>query len=488
MQASNDVRIHPRSSEAPLEAAWWRHPQTEPPRRLPKAPTDDREGRPAFVAVVIFTFILLLAPQNWFPMLAPFRIAFLAAGAAITALLWARWKQRRSPLLLTPATFISFILLLWAILTLPSSYSPGGSVGILTDKYIKALMIFWLLANIATDMRRLRFLTTFLMLCTFPVAVTAVKNFATGTFTIPGATYSQRIIGYESGIATNPNDLALLLDVLLPFGIALLLSTKKYSLRFLILIILGLDVLGVVLTFSRAGFLGLAAIGILYFAKLIRRPKPDRGWALGLLMLAIVSLPFLPASYVERLSTISDVQADPTGSSQERWGLNVAATQFIKEHPIFGAGIGMDILAINDSPPVTDSPIPLCPCHVHNVYLEYATDLGLPGALLFLLLFYAVFSAVNSSRRRLAGKPAFRELFCIGEGIEVSLLVFAICGFFLPVAYEFDFYFIAGLALGMAAATKAAISANEVVGHPSRESVAVHNQTAVFQFLMNKVT
>jgi O-antigen ligase len=479
MQASNDVRIHPRSSEAPLEEAWWRHPQAEPSLRLPSVPTDDREGRPAFIAVVIFTFILLLSPQNWFPVLAPLRIAFLAAGGAGFALIWARWKQRRSPLRFTPPIIISFVLLFWAIVTLPVSVSTGGSVAVLTDQFIKALMILWVLANVATSVSRLRFLAVVLMLCTLPLAVTAVKNFLTGKFVTLGSTPVARILGYQASLAENPNDLALLLNVLLPLSIGLFLSARKFSVRIFCLIVLGVNVAGVVLTFSRAGFLGLAAIGMIYFAKLVRRPKPDRTWAFVMLLLAVLALPLLPSKYVDRIASIRDVDGDPTGSSQQRLSITVSAIRFVIEHPIIGAGIGMDILVLSH----IGEPVGL---HVHNAYLQIAVDLGVPGLALFLLMYYGVFRAVHAARQSLAGMPAPGDLFYLADAVEVSLIVFGISVFFLPVAYAFHFYYMGGLALGIAAATQATVNAARNIPVANHNLAAVGATSGIDRLIINQ--
>ena len=47
-------------------------------------------------------------------------------------------------------------LLVWAVLTIPFSYWPGGSVALLTDQYLKAVVFFWLIAAIVTTRERLR--------------------------------------------------------------------------------------------------------------------------------------------------------------------------------------------------------------------------------------------------------------------------------------------------------------------------------------------
>jgi O-antigen ligase len=416
---------------------WW-SPQTVPTSAA--ASHRDSDVKPAFAAIVAFTLILLLSPQNWFPVLKPFRIAFLAAGLGVASLIWERWRHRR-PLGLGREMLICLALVGWAFLTLPLSYWPGGSMSILTDLYIKAVIVFWLLANVVTTARRLRLLAIVLMFCTILLAGTAVKNFATGAFLAESDPVA-RIVGYEGMLSSNPNDLALMLNLLIPLGIALLLSAQKTSARILWLTILGINVVGVIVTFSRGGFLALATIAIIYFIKLMRRPGSDRKWAVAMVMLAILSLPLVPESYVDRLATVTDIESDPTNSSQARWRDMVAAAHFVTEHPIIGAGIGMDVLALNE---VRGSWWK----QVHNVYLEYAVDLGLPGAVLFLMLLYSVFRAVNSSLRRLAHKDELRALFFLAEALQVSLIAFAVASFFHPVAYHFYFYYIAGLALAV---------------------------------------
>jgi len=173
--------------------------------------------------------------------------------------------------------------------------------------------------------------------------------------------------------------------------------------------------------------------------------------AVSMLLVALFSLPLIPSNYVERISTVTSVDSDPTGSSQARWRDIIAAGQFISQHPIIGAGLGMDVLALNQ---VRGAKW----VQVHNVYLEYAVDLGIPGATLFLLLLYGVFKGVRASRKRLAQMPEHRDLFLLVEALETSLIVFAISGFFYPIAYDLFFYYIGGLALGARAVTRHTLS------------------------------
>ncbi len=445
--------------------AWWAPPANRP-STFPALRRREPEGKAAFVSVLVFTFILLLSPQNWIPALGPLRIAFLAAGAGTMFLLWDRCKRegpRRSP---HREVVWAIALAVWAFVTLPLSYWPGGSASMLSDAFLKALVVFWLLPNVVTTPQRLRVVALSLMLCTIPLDGTAVKNFVTGKFIAGGSADFARIVGYQNALGTNPNDMALMLNLILPLSIAVTLSTTRASVRLFCLLVIAFTVLSVILTFSRAGFLGLATVAVVYFIKIVRRPRPHRMWAFSLLLLATLSLPLLPSNYISRVASITDIEADPTGSAQARWSSTVAAVKYVREHPIVGAGIGMDVLALNEVRGPRWS-------QVHNVYLQYAVDLGLPGLILFLLLLYGAFKAARASRRLAASVPALQSQFLLSEGLEVSLIVFAIAGLFHPVGYHFYFYYIAGLSLAARSATEAAIRNANVADDSDRETEEV---------------
>ena len=84
---------------------------------------------------------------------------------------------------------------------------------------------------------------------------------------------------------------------------------------------------------------------------------------------------------------------------------------------------------------------------VHNAYLEYAVDLGLPGLILFLLLLGGCLRAAWQARR-LADQGAFpAEFAAFSDGIRACLIAFSVAAMFHPVSYHFYFYYPAALAV-----------------------------------------
>lgn len=425
-------------------SGWWR---PVPPRRaIPEAaPTPARPAaapgsRVPFQALMAFTIILIVAPQNFLPFLSPLRPALLSAGVAILACLFDRLSRGLPLFRLEPEMRLGVALGAWALITVPFSFWPTGSLQFLAEIFFKTLTIFWLLGSVVVTRRRLHQMTWCLVLLSVPLAAAAVHNYAAGYFISDGG---RRILGYSAPLTANPNDLALMLNLLLPLGVALFMIHRRALTRLMLAGIILSGVLAIVLTFSRAGFLTMALLGLFTARKTLRRPAV----ALVVMLLALAALPLLPEGYVEQMKTIVNIQADPTGSASERWNDMVAASRALASRPVIGVGAGMNVLAMNETRGATWRV-------VHNAYLEQAIELGLPGLVLFLCLLAASVRATARVKRRLAGDPARADLFHLAEAIQLSLLAFAFAALFHPIGYHFYFYYFAGLAVALRVATR----------------------------------
>lgn len=422
---------------ADMGMSWWRPPV----RRAAGATIED--SRVAFRALVAFTVILLLSPQIWFPFLGPLRIAFLAAGLAISAHVFHRTTHHRP---VTPPYIeigLALALVCWSVVTIPLSFWPGGSVTVLTDHYLKAVAFFWLLGTVVTSTVRLRTLAWTLVLCSIPLAATAIFNYLTGMFLSTGVPGLKRIYGYHggSGLVGNPNDLALMLNLIIPVAGAVLLGARRSGSWWIAAGALLLSATAVILTFSRAGFLTLVTTFVMFIVILARRRSP--GAATALMVAALAVPPFLPEGYIQRLSTITDMAADATGSAQGRYqDLNLAG-EVILHNPLIGVGIGQDVLAMREERGGEGW------TSVHNAYLQYAVDLGLPGLLLFVWLHVSCFKSARTVELEASRQPNMRELTHLAQGVQIALIAFAVAAFFHPIAYQFYFFSIGGLALAL---------------------------------------
>jgi putative inorganic carbon (HCO3(-)) transporter len=422
----------------PVNPQWWRRTVPQQTVEQQRARAVDLDSRVPFRMMLVFTFIMVLAPQLAFPVLAPLRIALLVSAGSVLSYMYCCVARGKPFLEWKPGIKTALVLAGWAVATVPLSYWPGGSVGVLFGEYFKTLLVFLLLAHIIDTTDKLRRLSLALVLMALPLAGSALLAFVTGGARLSG---ERALVIYNSPLTANPNDMALMLNLLLPFAIGLFLSSAgKTVLRLLLGTAICILVATIIVTFSRAGFIALSLTFMVYMWRL--RNRPERGWIPAALVLILLALPFVPSTYYERLSTITNIEADDSGSAQTRWEDAQVAVDLIVNNPVIGAGAGMNIFAMNEARGETS-------LEIHNVYLQYGVDLGLPGLFLFLLLMVTCIRSAQAVCKRAAYLPDPEGLFYLAEAIKVSLLAFAVEAAFHPVAYNFYFYYIAGLAVAL---------------------------------------
>jgi O-antigen ligase len=166
--------------------------------------------------------------------------------------------------------------------------------------------------------------------------------------------------------------------------------------------------------------------------------------AAGLLLIVALAAPvFIPDQYTDRLSTITNIELDTTGSAQGRWQDLLVAADVVTRNPLIGFGVGNDILALNEARGFATWR------SVHNAYLQYAVDLALPGLILFAALHLMCFRSARSVEKHAAKDSAVRQLGALAAGVQVSLAAFFVAAMFHPIAYQFYFFTIAGLAVAL---------------------------------------
>lgn len=390
-------------------------------------------------ALLAFTFVLVISPQQLVPALAVVRPALLTASLAAASYLAHCLARGKAPATMTAETRLAIALAVWGLLTVPFSIWPAGSLGVLAGLFVKSLVVFWLLANVIDRPEAMRGMFLCLTLLAIPLAATAIGHFVSGDYTAGGDPGMRRIVGYEAPLTANPNDLALTLNLILPLTLALIPHAGTPLRRLTLAAIAVLEAVAVVLTFSRGGFLTLAAIGTLLAKRSGRGLLVALAAAAGAIVL-LAAPAVLPDGYLDRLSTITHIDSDATGSAQERWRDMGVAAEYALSHPLVGAGLGMNVLALNEARGARWG-------MVHDVYLQVAMDLALPGLVLYLLLLRAAGKSAREARRLCGDDPGGPEIAAYAGGIELGLAGFAVAAIFHPVAYHFYFFLLAGFAV-----------------------------------------
>src|SRR5688500_14976843 len=170
------------TSDYTVPHEWWRRDIPVVHTTAAAAKAAPSGNTVAFAALIAFTAILLVSPQEWFPAIKSLRIALLAAGVAIAAHIGGRMFGQVRALPVRREMAIALALIVWAAITIPLSIWPGGSWAQLSDHLIKAVIFFWLIGTLVTTRPRLERFIWVLALCSIPLAATALANYWSGVF------------------------------------------------------------------------------------------------------------------------------------------------------------------------------------------------------------------------------------------------------------------------------------------------------------------
>ncbi len=176
--------------------------------------------------------------------------------------------------------------------------------------------------------------------------------------------------------------------------------------------------IGIVLAETRAVWIA-TVVGAIY---LVWCWKP---WVtLAIPVLALIGVLAAPPAIRER--AISITKPGPSDSNEFRTILLRTGVRMVKAHPWFGLGPEMPRKRFFDYLP-PDVPLPLPAgsyMHLHNVYLEYAAERGIPVLLIFLWLIGKILWDFRRGLRALpAGRDDRRFLLHGGIAVVLSLLV-----------------------------------------------------------------
>jgi len=386
----------------------------------------------AFAGVYLFTLLLYARPNDLFPALGSFPLVKFVAIGILPIYIGSKISAGDRLTVWTTEMTALMVIAALGVLLMPLAASPKDSLDTLTDTYIKTVIIFILMVNLIDTRRRIFSLWKLVVACGAALAVGAIRSYMKGEFAAKGV----RIEGLVGGMFENPNDLATALDLLLPLAIALTLVSKGVA-RLFYLVCAAVMAVGVLITLSRGGFLGLIALGALLVWKLGRGRRLKITLAAALIFGVLLAT--TPGGYGSRIATIFNTEQDQTGSAQERRELMERAALLAIRRPIVGVGMGnFHIYSIHEKA-------------AHNAYLEIAADLGVIGLVAYLILIFAPLRSLRRIERQTLGmrSKSEREMYWLSVCIQAALVAYMVCSFFASIQYLWYLYYIAAYAVAL---------------------------------------
>jgi len=427
--------------------------------------------------LLIFSILLFFRPQDQIAALGALHVSDTAAVIGLVAMVMLNVSRGQAIIRLTPE--LAGVLALGALILIgvPFSFWAAGSLNVFTSYYVQVALIFLLMVNTVTSPRRVERICWVIVLAFGYIAARTIFDYMRGVNLVEG----HRASGPVGGFFANPNDLALNLVAFLPLAMMYVQRPGPVVKRIVSLGITLLMLTAIVLTKSRSGQLGAAAMLITYLV-FTRSLRP--GTLIGLVLAGLIIVPSLPASYWERMSSIVNEEQDATKSSQERRMLMEQAWQIFLDNPILGIGAGQ---FQNYTDPGRAAKWRV----THNALLQVAAELGIFALVTFGFLIVRAFGAAWWTRKHLSWiysrgqvrrKPDTtyeedgldaderRFLQTTGAALIAALAGWFVCAMFASVAFNWTFYYLLGLAVTSRDIVRARARAYEKARQPARDA------------------
>ncbi len=342
-------------------------------------------------------------------------------------------------------------LTVWMCMSVPFSVWRGGAAATVYDRWFKSFLIYFIVAALIATWGHFRKTYFVLAISVLVLAFVALKY---GT-NIDGRLYLER------GRFANPNDLAQILLMSLPFWWFIATNPSLKPSRRLLAYLATLPIfLTIAMTGSRGALIATAVLLLILFLRSSMKQKVQL-MAIGgiVLTLAVATLPsvlkeryftyFKPADPTGWAHSVimAQVQDDASSSTYARWALLQDSITLTLHNPLFGVGPGLFDVAQDLYSWKTRGHKGAWQV-THNTYTEVSSENGIPALIMYVLTLAFIWQTTRIRRPRDAAlSPRQAEIVSAAFALRLSLIVFAVSAIFASFAYQPQMLLLAGLAV-----------------------------------------
>jgi O-antigen ligase len=392
--------------------------------------TEDQQKTTAgdfgFVLVTVFLIFEYGRPQDAVPLIGALRPTLLF----LPLLLITWWRCPKSGI---ASPQISLMLMMLVLLAIHIPFSTNYYWAYQeTEEFAMLLPLCVAIALFVDTQERLLTMMRWWVLLAFYISVrTIIKHGSAG-----------------SNFLGDPNDVALLLDTMLPFVLCMLVYEKRVLYRLVYVGVAVTCLAGIVTTGSRGGFIGLVAV-----MAVIWLISPRKVLTLVFVcVLAAGTLEFAPQSYLDRIESIQGtkleggkVAGDRNESTAEgRLASWRAAWEMFKDHPL-GVGPRNFPIRFPEYQGTAFGRHGMWGRAAHSLWFTLLAELGIPGAILYALLLRANWRSLWRLIRLPADQPQQRLAYLLGMAFVAGLAGFFASGTFLSVLYYPHYWVLSAL-------------------------------------------
>lgn len=384
-----------------------------------------------YVGVCAWIWVALTAPTAWaFGFSTSLRMNFTIVIVTFLAYMFA-FKDKKLTIGGTGVLLILFLLQCLISTLATDAIESSKTFGYYIDHVKVAALFFFITLIIRTKTNMIAVVWCFVLSVSAYAAMEGTK------FLLSFG--GHQIIG-RAGIIIDRNDLAVAINMCIPLIFFLIYVTDHKKIKLGLYALAFLNIVAVVGTYSRGGFIGLCIIGVA--AWLGSRYKILI--AIVVFLAAPVAYQFTPETWRERQSTVSTATTEDGSFIGRLWAWKIS-TLIATNDPFTGGGyraVTDPILWRYYAPytplfgPVETPPIPpdLTPKAAHNIYFQVLGDHGFTGLLLFLLILAKSFFD-NLRNIKKARKLGELWLVKLSSALNIGIIGYGITGLNVSLAY-----------------------------------------------------
>jgi putative inorganic carbon (hco3(-)) transporter len=388
--------------------------------------TADSDARStlAYRALVLFSLIYFVRPEDFIPALDILPIGKISGGIALVALIFGVSGDRRHKLTLELKVLL--LLLAQMMLCIPFAAWRYGAYDTVINKFSKGVIVAILIYMVVTSVKEMRRL---LVIQAGVVAVVTILS------VLVHHTKFGRLVGIQKGVMDNSNELAINIAINFPLCVAFLLAAKKPLAKLFWAVSLIFMLGGVVATYSRSGLLAMVVTVAICIWEFGIRGKRTMvlvsAFFIGLICVAVV---FATPHYLTRVESLfyGNIEGSgDRGSLEAREVLLKDSLTIMVRHPLLGIGPG-NFASYTATWRVA-----------HNTYTELGAETGLPGLFLFVLMLALTLRKIKRVRK-LPGSQSNEDIRLWTSALWAAQAAYIAGAMFASTEYDLFPYFIVG--------------------------------------------
>jgi len=392
----------------------------------------------SFVLILLYLFLEYGRPQTYIPPLRMIRPGLLVIVLMIIALV----REFQLSRVINLHTKLLIILILIMSIHVPIASNNFHAF----QQWRGAVILFIIYLSILT------FVNSYQKMATYIDTWISINVFGA----LIGIQNGGRI--YNAYFMSDENDFALVMNMAIPFAYFMFMGTDSKWKKILYLICIGIFVVGSVISLSRGGFIGLAAV---LFYCWLKTPRKILSTLVIVFILFILILA-APGSYWDEVKSIQDENIS-SGTGATRWYYWTTAMKMYAANPFIGVGQGNFPWTVEDYGGTGFYGRLHGGRVAHSLYFTIISELGTAGIFLFLMmLFYfrknvkEVISYANYILSQESDDEDYLEIAAqaskiryIVYAVSGALMAYLVTGLFLSVLYYPHFWILCTLVIAL---------------------------------------